>query len=102
MLLLQGEKVMAGCIAGFMSCIAVYPLDMLRTCASMSGAPKGFRPLVRSVLQTSGPRGFYRVRPLIALCCYRQCLNICIPVMRRIKMHSDGHASLLSTVQRKG
>lgn len=57
----QGEKVGAGCIAGFVSCLAVYPLDMLRTCASMSGAPKGFVPLIRTVMGISGPRGFYQV-----------------------------------------
>lgn len=56
----QGEKVAAGCLAGFVACMIVYPLDMLRTCASMSGAPTGYIPLIRAVYSTSGARGFYR------------------------------------------
>lgn len=54
----------AGCLAGFVACMIVYPLDMLRTCASMSGAPTGYIPLIRAVYSTSGARGFYRVSHL--------------------------------------
>ncbi|KAK9795508.1 hypothetical protein WJX73_001295 [Symbiochloris irregularis] len=56
----QGDKVLAGCMAGFVSCLAVYPLDMLRTCASMKGVPRGFIPLVRSVVEVTGVRGLYK------------------------------------------
>ena len=60
--IVQIEKALAGCTAGAVSTILTYPMELLRTRMSMSGAQNLSRTIA-SVVAGQGIAGFYRVGP---------------------------------------
>lgn len=57
---MQIEKALAGCTAGAVSTILTYPMELLRTRMSMSGAQNLSRTIA-SIVANQGIAGFYRV-----------------------------------------
>lgn len=63
---LQLEQVFAGCMAGACSIMATYPLEVLRTRASLAGGSAGIPSAVSQILAQQGIGGFYQVRRTLA------------------------------------
>ena len=81
----QVEKAAAGVAAGFVSTLATFPLETMRTCRSLSGSQGGLLALCRSIWSQGGARAFYRVSvhcELTRLCeaCKPSTSNQSVPV----------------------
>lgn len=64
---LQMEKVFSGCVAGACAILMTYPMEVMRTRASMAGGASNLPKAVSQIWRQQGIGGFYQVLLLIQL-----------------------------------